>query len=96
MDERYRKARFLVAGLRVNMELDPRDPNLVAAAFGKRIVNGKPTDDPALVFYVMKKVPSRFPPSSWLLPRKMYVGGDCVEVDAGRNWPDVPTQLYCP
>jgi hypothetical protein len=91
MDERYRKARFLVAGLKAkHWESIRRDPNLVAAAFGKRIVNGKPTDDPALVFYVMKKVPSRFLPSSRLLPRKMYVGGDCVEVDVVETGPMYP------
>jgi hypothetical protein len=91
MDERYTKARFLVAGLKARYwESMRRDTNLVAAAFGRRIADGQITDDPALVFYVMKKIPSRFLPTSRLLPRKMYVGGDCVEVDVIETGPMYP------
>ena len=34
-----------------------------------------------MVVYVVKKMPTRFIPPSDLLPRRMYIGGDCVEVD---------------
>ena len=88
MDERDPKARHLVANLKARYwPVLNRDVNLVAAGYGRRTAQGQRTDHPALVFYVMKKVPTRFLPTSRLLPRRMYIGGDCVEVDVVETGP---------
>ena len=60
MDDRYRKARVLVAGWKArNLEGMQRDSNMIGAAFGRRIAHKEISDDPALVIYVAKKVPTR-------------------------------------
>ena len=53
----------------------------MGAAFGQRYAHDEQTDEPSMVVYVVKKMPEQFIPPSRLLPRRMYVGGDCVEVD---------------
>lgn len=58
-----------------------QDPNIVGLSYGRRDAHGERTEDPALVVYVGKKMPRRFLPPSRLLPRKVYIGGDCLEVD---------------
>ncbi len=81
-EERYLKGRALVRALKErHWPLFDADPNIVGAAFGRREAHGERTDEPAMVIYVVNKMPSRFIPPSVLLPRRMYVGGDCVEVD---------------
>jgi hypothetical protein len=67
-----------------------RDPNIIGAAFGRRIVRGEFTDEPALVIYVARKVPAAFLPPTRLLPRRMYVGGDWIEVDVFETGPIYP------
>ncbi len=57
------------------------DPNIVGLAYGRREAHGEKTEQPALVVYVGKKTSRKFLPPSRLLPRKVHVGGDCIEVD---------------
>jgi hypothetical protein len=64
-----------------------RNDNIVGAAFGRRIVGGHRTDEPALVVYVARKVSPRYLPPSLLLPRRIYVGGDWIEVDVVETGP---------
>jgi hypothetical protein len=88
MDERFHKARFLVSALkRTHWETLRSDRNVVGAAFGQRHAHGQRTDTPAMVIYVMKKVPSPSLPPGRRLPRRMYLGGDCVEVDVVETGP---------
>lgn len=94
MDERYTKARHLVAALKTrHWSAFRSDPSIVGAAFGRRVAHSEVTDHPAMVVYVMKKVPTQFLPPSRLLPRRMYVGGDCVEVDVVETGPIYPHQF---
>ncbi len=58
-----------------------KNPNVVGLSYGRKVVKGQITDDPALVVYVIKKMPKAFLPPSQLLPRKVYVGGDYLHVD---------------
>lgn len=91
MDDRFQKARYLVSTLkRIHWESLRNDRNVVGAAFGRRMAHGEVTDHPALVIYVMKKVPAQFLPHSRLLPRRLYLGGDCVEVDVVETGPFYP------
>jgi hypothetical protein len=91
MDEKYTKARHLVAALKARYWSSfSSDPSIVGAAFGSRVAHNEKTDHPAMVVYVMKKVPEAFLPPSRLLPRRMYVGGDCVEVDVVETGPIYP------
>jgi len=71
---------------RYRLELG-RDRNIVGAAFGRRTADGEITDEPAMVIYVMRKTPRRSIPSTLLLPRRMYVGNDPVEVDVVETGP---------
>ena len=81
-EPRYLKARALVRALKDrHWPILDSDPNIVGAAFGQRHAHGEQTDEPALVVYVVSKMPSQFIPPSRLLPRRMYVGGDYVDVD---------------
>lgn len=81
-DERWYKSRALVAALKQrHWPAFATDPGIVGAAFGRRSAHGELTDEPALVVYVVRKTPQRFLPLNRLLPRRAYVGGDCVEVD---------------
>lgn len=81
-DDRYTKSRALVRALKVrHWPAYSADPNIVGIAFGRRRAHGQATDEPAMVVYLASKAPKRFVPPSRLLPRRMYVGGDCVEVD---------------
>jgi len=45
------------------------------------------TDEPAVVVYVHRKTPERFLPPSFLLPRRLYVGRDSIEVDVVETGP---------
>jgi len=66
------------------------DPNCVGVGFGQRVVQGEATGSPALVVYVIRKVPSQFIPLSRRLPRRIYAGHDCVEVDVVETGPIYP------
>jgi hypothetical protein len=66
------------------------DTNIAGAAYGRRTAHGVRTDEPALVIYVLHKVPTRFLPPSRLLPRRMFVGGDSVTVDVVETGPLYP------
>jgi hypothetical protein len=91
MDERYRIARRIAAGAKQRMwDWLQRDSNITGAAFGRRIVNGTAEDEPALVIYVARKVPPQFLPASRLLPRRVYVGSDSVELDVVETGPFYP------
>jgi hypothetical protein len=91
MNDRYVKARHLVATLKSRYWSSiSNDQNITGAAFGRRTAHNERTDEPALVFYVLRKTPSRFLPLSRLLPRRMYIGGDCVEVDVVETGPLYP------
>jgi hypothetical protein len=90
-DARYLKARALVHAVKKRDWAGlSADANIVGAAFGRRIAHGEITDDPAMVIYTMRKVPKNFIPPSRLLPRRVYVGGDCVEVDVVETGPLYP------
>ena len=88
---RYMKARALVGALKTrHLPLFQQDSNILGAAFGRRVVNGEIMDEPALVVYVARKVSPDFLPLSRLLPRRMYIGGDYVEVDVVETGPLYP------
>src|SRR5690606_2496374 len=63
------------------------DPNVAGMAYGRRTVRGTRTDEPAVVVYVLRKTPARFLPTSRMLPRRMYFGGDFVEIDVVETGP---------
>jgi hypothetical protein len=89
--ERYAKARALVQALMArHWESFSTDPNVLGAAFGRRITFGEVTDVPALVIYVARKAPRTFIPRSRLLPRRMYVGLDSIDVDVLETGPLYP------
>jgi hypothetical protein len=90
-DDRFVKTRELVRALKDRhwSELR-RDRNVVGAAFGRRTAHGERTDEPALVLYVIRKAPKRIIPASHLLPRRLYVGSDPVEVDIVETGPIFP------
>lgn len=93
-EERYQRGRHVVRAFkRANVQRLLLDRNIVGAAFGRRVAHGETTDDPALVVYVLKKTPKAFLPPSRLLPRKIYVGGDCVEVDVVETGPIFPQEF---
>lgn len=90
-EERYLKARSLVSVYKAkNWEGLSSDRNIIGAAFGRRIAHDEITDDPALVVYVIRKTPKKFIPPSRLLPRRIYIGGDCVELDVVETGPIYP------
>src|SRR3712207_3053067 len=94
MDERFQKARALGRAIREGQFLGygalARDPNVVGTAIGRRIVAGQITDTPAMVVYVMKKVSTPYLPPSRLIPRRIYVGRDYLEVDVVETGPFYP------
>jgi hypothetical protein len=57
------------------------DPNVQGMAYGRREAHGERTEEPALVVYVARKTPARFLPPSRHIPRRWYIGGDCLEID---------------
>jgi hypothetical protein len=88
---RYIKSRALVHALKKrHWPSFDLDNNIVGAAFGRRVVNGEMTDEPALIVYVVRKVSRDYLPLSRLLPRRMYIGGDYVEVDVVETGPFYP------
>ncbi len=87
-EERYLKARGLVRSIKKNNWRGLKsDRNVIGAAFGQRTAHGEKTDEPAMVIYVLRKSPRSSIPPSRLLPRRIYVGGDCVEVDVVETGP---------
>jgi hypothetical protein len=90
-DDRYQKGRHLARVVRRGtFDGLTRDPNVVATAYGRRIVDDVRTDEPALVVYVMRKVSERFLPTTSLLPRRVYVGRDALAVDVVETGPIYP------
>ena len=89
MDDKFVKQRVLNRVVRQKYlpRLFREDPNIVGMGFGKRRVGSRITDEYAAVVYVMKKVPKAQLPISKLLPRKVYIGGDCVHVDVRETGP---------
>ncbi|MCG5213604.1 hypothetical protein [Streptosporangium sp. KLBMP 9127] len=63
------------------------DVNVAGVAYGRRTAGGMRTDEPAVVVYVHRKVSERFLPPSFLLPRRVYVGRDPIEVDVVETGP---------
>jgi hypothetical protein len=91
VDERYARARSLSESVRrIYWPTYRQDPNVVGSAFGQRIVGGQPTDEPAVVIYVMRKVSSRFLPTTRELPRRLFIGGSHIEVDVVETGPIYP------
>ncbi|KQS27063.1 hypothetical protein [Dyadobacter sp. Leaf189] len=89
--EEFHKHRILARSVKkVNVGQWLKNPNVVGMAFGRRIVNNRFTEDPAVVVYVMKKVPRAFLPLSQLLPRRLFIGGDSVQVDVVETGPIYP------
>jgi len=87
-EEPYLKARGLVRALKkTHWQRLKTDRNVIGTAFGQRTAHGEKTDEPALVIYVIRKSPKASIPPSRLLPRRMYIGGDCVEVDVVETGP---------
>jgi hypothetical protein len=90
-DERITRERITAAiAKRMYWETFRGDPNVVGAGFGRRTTEGQPTGEPALVVYVMRKVPAQFLPLSQLLPGRLYVGRDGIEVDVLETGPIYP------
>lgn len=91
MIERMMKSRALVASLkRQYWGMYSADPNVVGMSFGRRIAGGTPTDQPAMVIYVVRKVPLRVLPISRTLPSRLTIGGDSVEIDVVETGPFYP------
>jgi hypothetical protein len=92
MDDNFVKQRILNRTVRKTHlpRLFKQDPNIVGMGFGKRRVGGRITDEYAAVVYVMKKVPKAQLPIGKLLPRKIYVGDDCVQIDVVETGPIYP------
>ncbi|MDO5972022.1 hypothetical protein Q4Q35_19655 [Flavivirga aquimarina] len=67
-----------------------KNQNVVGMSYGRKIVHNKITDEPALVVYVMKKLPKQFIPPSQLLPSKVFIGGDYIHVDVVETGPFNP------
>lgn len=89
--DQFIKARALVHALKTRYMSDfSRDPNIIGAAFGRRIAHGEITNEPAMVVYVARKVSQNYLPLSRMLPRKIYIGGDYVEVDVVETGPLYP------
>jgi len=87
-DDRYIKGRALArAARRGPLASLYDDPNVAGMAYGRRTVRGTRTDEPAVVVYVLRKTPARFLPTSRMLPRRMYFGGDFVEIDVVETGP---------
>lgn len=87
-DDRYHTARFLARAARLGPMSDMyRDPNIVGAAYGRRVAGGVRTDEPALVVYVAHKVPARFLPTTAMLPRGLYLGQDYLALDVVETGP---------
>lgn len=88
IDDSYLKGRMLARAARQGPLAGLReDPNIAGLAYGRRIVDGVRTDVPAVVVYVLKKVPSQFLPTTRLLPRRLYFGRDYVDVDVVETGP---------
>ena len=84
----FTKYRYLArTAKKNNIEQYFRQPNVVGMAFGRRTVGDTITDEPAVVIYVMKKVAKNVLPPSHLLPRKIYIGGDFINVDVVETGP---------
>ena len=64
-----------------------QDRNIVGTGFGQRIAQNAATGEPAVVVYVAKKIPQAFLPPSRHMPRRHYVGHDCIEVDVIETGP---------
>lgn len=89
--EPFRRGRFLARASRLRGLADPgRDPNVIGSGFGQRTVDGQGTGEPALVVYVARKIPEQFLPLSRLLPRRIYVGREALEVDVVETGPFYP------
>lgn len=89
--EEFQKHRVLARAVKKNNAGQwLKNPNIVGMAFGRRIVHNRVTDEPAMVVYVMKKVSRSFLPISQLLPRKLFIGGDSVQVDVVETGPIYP------
>jgi hypothetical protein len=85
---RFAKERFLARVVKsTHWPTLKRNDNIVGMAFGRRMVSLERTDAPAVVVYVARKVSRRFLPPSLLLPRRIYVGGDWIEVDVHETGP---------
>jgi hypothetical protein len=78
-EDRYVKGRMLARAARSG-PLDGlrTDPNVAGTGYGRRIVDGVPTDEPAVVVYVLRKIPEGFIPPTRLLPRRVYLGRDFI------------------
>lgn len=91
MNDRLLKARELVGtAKKTHWERLRTDRNVQGMAFGRRIAHGEITDEPALVIYVARKVAKEYLYPSSLLPRRMSVGGDSLEVDVLETGPFYP------
>lgn len=88
MDEKFLKARALarLAKKRLRPQLF-QDRNMAGAGFGRKVVGDREPEGPALVVYVMKKLPASEVPPSLLLPKKVYVGNDAIDIDVVETGP---------
>lgn len=76
------RSRALVASLkRLHQRQFMSNPNVVGMAYGRRIAHGERTDIPAMVVYVVNKTPRGFIPPSRMLPRKLFLGRESIDVD---------------
>lgn len=82
------KARALVRAAKQNLWPQlARNRNIAGAGFGRKVVGGRAPEGPAMVVYVVKKLARQVIPVSLQLPRKIYVGGECVDVDVVETGP---------
>lgn len=90
-DETFRKGRFLARTIRTTSFAGVvNDPNITGIAYGQRVAADQDTGEPALVVYVMRKLPEQSLPGSSILPRRVYIGSDSLEIDVVETGPIFP------
>src|SRR5271166_2780969 len=86
--ERYQRGRYLASVLNARYrDVYSRDPNIIGSAYGRRIVGGQLSDVPSIVIYVARKIPAESLPASRLLPRRLYLGREWIDVDVFETGP---------
>ena len=87
-EDRHHKARALSAAARKGQFARLlQDRNVTGLGFGRRTAGGVRTDEPALAVFVARKVSTSVLPMSAVLPRRVSVGRDSLEVDVVETGP---------
>ncbi|MDQ3936685.1 MAG: S1 family peptidase [Actinomycetota bacterium] len=87
-ESRYRSLAATLRGRHEDEFL--RDPNVLALGYGRRTAQNDVTDVPALVVYVTKKTAKPFLPPNRMLPRRLHLGAEGLDVDVVETGPIYP------